>query len=141
MITEAQISDAATRLENNKLKARDVESMVSTMRQQLAGLTDRYNWDFQGWFESADDTDQSAETGKFRAAKIAAVMNLIEDDQFGVAALRNSSGANFDQDEQLKAYCTWVLGLFTHIPHELSKYDLSRRKRRVSNSTSVTRVP
>lgn len=139
MLTDAEITAAATRLTTGKLSGSDVDSLVSTFRLLLGPLEDTYKFDLVGDLEALDDT---ANTRK-KAAKMAACLIRLIDEDFGVSNL-NGSFENSD-DEQRRLFTIYALSIMYKIPLELAYFDLFTRvsiaSRRTSQSVDVTFVP
>lgn len=130
MLTEAQVTAGTARLLNGKLKASDIESLLSIFRGFLGSLETGYSYNLESVFTALDDTAGQKKT----AAKLAACLTLTEEIQFGVSALKpiNSRNNSIDYSEKEERYAIFLyaFGLLFPIPLELSEFNDNRRTHR-----------
>lgn len=124
MLTPTEITNGNLRLTLGKLKSEDVSGLVSLFRLILAGLEERYNYQYKQKLELLDD---NADAGK-NAAQVAAILIKLETFGFGVAELtgQRGSGVKF---KQLDRYIQHVLFAFSKIypvPAEFSIFEIKR---------------
>lgn len=121
MLTDAEITSAASRLvagtagSHGKLSESDVDSLVSIFRLVLGPLEDQYGYDLYADLEALDDTENT----KKKAAKLAACLLRLIDEDFGVA--RIVKGIENDDEDQRRLFTIYALSILYKIPVELSE--------------------
>lgn len=138
MLTDAEITAAASRLNTGKLTESDVDSLVSAFRLLLGPLEVTYNYDLVTDLEALDDT---ANTRK-KAAKLAAILIRLQAEDFGVASLLGDF-ENLDS-EQRRLLIAYGFTILYTLPAELAYLDLISRAmigRVNSSSVPITFVP
>lgn len=138
MIDEAAIDYARdNRLENNKLKARDISKLNSVLQKMFAGLVSKYKYKFIEKLTALDDSIGDEDN----AAQVAACIIEMESLGFPVGELTGTrtgvKGSEFTE------FGNYVLEVFTklgyEIPIEFSTFQMSRAYlgRRTSGPTSI----
>lgn len=139
MLTDAEITAAASRLESGKLSGSDVDSLVSTFRLLLGPLEDTYEFNLVDDLEALDDTGNT----RAKAAKLAACLLRLINEDFGVATI--TQGIDNSDEEQRKLFTIYALSILYKIPVELMDADTFnqtlRAARRTSSSVEITFVP
>jgi hypothetical protein len=141
MLTDAEITSAASRLVNGKLTGSDVDELVSAFRLVLGPLEDTYA-QFNNMATQLEAVDDTLNDRK-RAAKLAAVVLRLKEEDFGVSDLVGEL-VNSDK-EQRKLYSVYGISILWKVPAELA-YLLDQVKvytliRTYSSSVPVTFVP
>lgn len=117
ILTSVQITAGATTLVDAKLKPSQIDDLVSIFRGYLGKSATDYT--LVSTFESQTDTLTSN-----RCAKLAACLNLWQENQFdvsGFAATAASRQGYFDStDEENFRIFVYAFGLFWDLPFEIS---------------------
>ncbi len=138
MLTDAEITIAAGRLDTGKLSLSDVDSLISSFRLLLGPLEDTYGYELATDLEAVDDTGNTRK----RAAKLAAVLIRLQFEDFGVSDLVGElENSDASQRRLLIAYGFSIL---YRLPIELAYLDLISRTligKIYSSSIPITYVP
>lgn len=130
MLSDAQITAGAARLNANKLTAKDVDSMVANFRLLTGALETVYDYRFQADLEALDDSD-----GNVRAAKMAAVLLLLIDSGFSVLNLAGK--VNISKETQRKLIILFAFNMLYPTPVELTDLQVLMNSTGLAVSMSV----
>lgn len=141
MLTDAEITDAASRLQSGKLTGSDVDELVSAFRLVLGSLEDKYERfnNLVTDLEAVDDTGNDRQ----KAAKLAAIVLRLKGEDFGVSELLGDF-VNSDA-EQRRLFTVYGISILWKVPDELAylldqvrSFNLTRT---YSASVPITFVP
>ena len=127
MLNPTEIQAATARLiTSDRIKAVDVDSLVSAFRTVFGGLEQKYGYKFQEKLEAMRDADGQQ---RQQAAKMVAGLIRLEDLEFTGAALNpgtSRGGLSYSQDSEELAIILYLFSLMYPLPDEFSTYDLKR---------------
>jgi hypothetical protein len=137
MLTQAQIDLGNAELAAGKLKAQDVDGLVSGFRMFFGDLETKYGYDWRTKLTALDDNADAAHT----AAQVAACFLIMQELGFGVGVMDGGRDAiKFKEKDEYWQYLAFIHTKFYPIPVELSGYSLSRGAfRAVKSGTVVAR--
>jgi hypothetical protein len=140
MLSDAEITAAASRLVSNKLSLKDVDTLVAAFRTILGGLEVRDNMNLVSTLEALDDTGASSRS---KAAKMAAVVVRLQGEDFGVANI--TQGIRNSDEDQRNLFLIYAISELYTLPTELAYQEdfikVGAVNKRSSNKMNVTYVP
>ena len=139
MFTEAEITTGADRLESGKLKAKDIDSIITAFRKYFKHLETKYSYAYRTDLEALDDTGNDKQT----CAEIGAALDKMTSFSWGSAAkLQGGSDAIFFEENS--RYFEYVAIIFTKLyawPEEMGSNGIIRRgKSYTSNAVGSYRA-
>lgn len=110
MFTEAEITAGATRLESGKLKAKDIDSIITAFRKYFRHLETTYSYAYRTDLEALDDTGNDKQV----CAEIGAALDKMTSFTWGSAAkLQGGSDAIFFEENS--RYFEYVAIIWTKL--------------------------
>ncbi len=139
MFTEAEITAGADRLESGKLKAKDIDSIITAFRKYFKHLETVYSYSYLTDLEALDDTGNDKQV----CAEIGAALNKMTSFTWGSAA-KLQGGADAIFFEENSRYFEYVAIIFSKLyawPEEMQSNGIIRKgKRYTSNAVGSYRA-
>lgn len=118
----------------------DVDTLVAAFRTVLGSIEKRDNMKLQETLEAIDD---SSINSRGKAAKMAAIVLRLQNEDFGVALI--TDGITNSDEDQRKLFIIYAISELWQIPDELVYLEdyikVAKLGRKTSNSAKVTRIP